>query len=71
MIVNMSSGWGRFVAAQVATYCASMWVVEGLSTSIAKELPSRLVIAAFNLGVVNTNILMSCLGNYAALYQAP
>lgn len=71
IIVNMSSGWGRSAAAQVAPYCASKWAVEGLSRSVAKELPSGLAIVALNPGVINTDMLMSCFGGSAALYQTP
>ncbi|KAM7482008.1 hypothetical protein LguiB_006591 [Lonicera macranthoides] len=71
IIVNMSSGWGRSAAAQVAPYCASKWAVEGLSRSVAKELPSGVGIVALNPGVINTDMLASCFGNSASLYQTP
>ncbi|KAK0590036.1 hypothetical protein LWI29_021950 [Acer saccharum] len=71
IIVNMSSGWGRSGAALVAPYCASKWAVEGLSRSVAKELPDGMAIVALNPGVINTEMLASCFGSSAALYQAP
>ncbi|KAK3183106.1 hypothetical protein Dsin_030392 [Dipteronia sinensis] len=71
IIVNMSSGWGRSGAALVAPYCASKWAVEGLSRSVAKELPDGMAIVALNPGVINTEMLASCFGASAALYQAP
>lgn len=71
IIVNMSSGWGRSGAALVAPYCASKWAVEGLTRSVAKELPDGIAIVALNPGVINTDMLASCFGNSAALYQAP
>ncbi|KAJ4717586.1 NAD(P)-binding Rossmann-fold superfamily protein [Melia azedarach] len=71
IIVNMSSGWGRSGAALVAPYCASKWAVEGLSRSVAKELPDGMAVVALNPGVINTEMLASCFGNSAALYQAP
>ncbi|XP_041010928.1 NADPH-dependent pterin aldehyde reductase isoform X1 [Juglans microcarpa x Juglans regia] len=71
IIVNMSSGWGRSGAALVAPYCASKWAVEGLTRSVAKELPDGMAIVALNPGVINTDMLASCFGNSAALYQAP
>ncbi|KAK3018482.1 hypothetical protein RJ639_003567 [Escallonia herrerae] len=52
IIVNMSSGWGRSTAAQVAPYCASKWAVEGLTRAVAKELPSGMAIVALNPGTV-------------------
>ncbi|XP_044490677.1 NADPH-dependent pterin aldehyde reductase-like isoform X4 [Mangifera indica] len=71
IIVNMSSGWGRSGAALVAPYCASKWAVEGLSRSVAKELPDGMAVIALNPGVINTDLLTSCFGSSAALYQAP
>ncbi|KAK7261719.1 hypothetical protein RIF29_28037 [Crotalaria pallida] len=71
IIVNMSSGWGRSGAALVAPYCASKWAVEGLTKSVAKELPEGMAVVALNPGVINTDMLASCFGTSAALYQSP
>ncbi|KAI4296150.1 hypothetical protein L6164_036132 [Bauhinia variegata] len=71
IIVNMSSGWGRSGAALVAPYCASKWAIEGLSRSVAKELPEGMAVVALNPGVINTDLLASCFGTSAALYQTP
>ncbi|XP_030539362.1 NADPH-dependent pterin aldehyde reductase-like [Rhodamnia argentea] len=71
IVVNMSSGWGRSGAALVAPYCASKWAVEGLTKSVAKELPDGMAVVALNPGVINTDMLASCFGNSASLYQAP
>ncbi|CAA7404591.1 unnamed protein product [Spirodela intermedia] len=71
IIVNMSSGWGRSAAAEVAPYCASKWAIEGLSRSVAKELPIGIAVVAVNPGVVNTDMLASCFGSSAGLYQTP
>ncbi|KAG6780043.1 hypothetical protein POTOM_016450 [Populus tomentosa] len=71
IIVNMSSGWGRSGAALVAPYCASKWAVEGLSRSVAKELPEGMAIVALNPGVIHTDMLTSCFGTSASLYQDP
>ncbi|PIA55245.1 hypothetical protein AQUCO_00800163v1 [Aquilegia coerulea] len=71
VVVNMSSGWGRSAAAQVAPYCASKWAIEGLTKSIAKELPPGIAIVALSPGVVNTDMLASCFGASANLYQTP
>ena len=40
VIVNFSSGWGRSTDAEVAPYCATKWAIEGLTQSLAQELPS-------------------------------
>ncbi|XP_062091647.1 NADPH-dependent pterin aldehyde reductase [Humulus lupulus] len=71
IIVNMSSGWGRSGAALVAPYCASKWAVEGLTKSVAKELPEGMATVALNPGVINTDMLASCFGTSAGLYQTP
>ncbi|KAL0533361.1 hypothetical protein IC582_030180 [Cucumis melo] len=71
IIVNMSSGWGRSGAALVAPYCASKWAIEGLTRSVAKELPEGMAIVALSPGVVNTDMLASCFGDSASLYQTP
>ncbi|KAM7263375.1 hypothetical protein ACFE04_001058 [Oxalis oulophora] len=71
IIVNISSGWGRSGAALVAPYCASKWAIEGLSRSVAKEVPDGMAIVALNPGVINTDMLQSCFGTSASAYQAP
>ncbi|TKY53848.1 NADPH-dependent pterin aldehyde reductase [Spatholobus suberectus] len=71
IIVNMSSGWGRSGAALVAPYCASKWAIEGLSRSVAKEVPEGMAVVALNPGVINTDMLSSCFGASASLYQTP
>ncbi|KAL5208315.1 hypothetical protein ABZP36_032750, partial [Zizania latifolia] len=70
IVVNLSSGWGRSAAAEVAPYCASKWAIEGLTRSLAKELPPGLAAIALSPGVVNTDMLNSCFGSSAALYQS-
>nr|CAB3450054.1 unnamed protein product [Digitaria exilis] len=69
IIINLSSGWGRSAAAEVAPYCASKWAIEGLTRSLAKELPPGLAAIALSPGVVNTDMLTSCFGSSASLYQ--
>ncbi|CAI8615848.1 unnamed protein product [Vicia faba] len=71
IIVNMSSGWGRSGAALVAPYCASKWAIEGLTKSVAKELPQGMAVVALNPGVINTDMLASCFGASASMYQSP
>ncbi|CAI5978579.1 unnamed protein product [Closterium sp. NIES-64] len=71
VFVNFSSGWGRSVAAEVGPYCASKWAVEGLSKSLALELPAGCVSVALNPGVINTAMLHSCFGSAASMYQTP
>ena len=67
-IVNFSSGWGRYVSAKVAPYCATKWAVEGLTQALALELPAPLVAVPLNPGIINTSMLQSCLGNGASSF---
>ena len=69
VVVNLSSGWGRSVAAEVAPYCASKWAIEGLTQALAEELPSGLAAVPLNPGVINTDMLQSCFGDGANNYR--
>ncbi len=69
VIVNLSSGWGRSVAAEVAPYCASKWAIEGLTQALAEELPEGLAAIPLNPGVINTDMLQSCFGSGASHYD--
>lgn len=68
VIVNLSSGWGRSVSAEVAPYCASKWAVEGLTRALAEELPAGMAAVPLNPGIINTDLLQSCFGDDAASY---
>ena len=71
IIANFSSYWGQSTAAEVGPYCASKWGVEGLTRSLAQELPSGLGAVAFNPGVINTDMLRSTFGKEALGYESP
>ena len=71
VIVNMSSGWGRSADAEVAPYCATKWAVEGLTQSLAQELPFGMAAVALNPGIINTDMLRSCFGGGATSYPSP
>ena len=68
VIVNFSSGWGRSTDANVAPYCATKWAVEGLTQSLAQELPPGLAAIALNPGIINTAMLQSCFAGGANNY---
>jgi NAD(P)-dependent dehydrogenase (short-subunit alcohol dehydrogenase family) len=68
VIVNLSSGWGRSTDAEVAPYCASKWAIEGLTQSLAQELPSGMAAVPLNPGIVNTEMLQSAFGGSANNY---
>ena len=71
IIANFSSYWGQSTAPDVAPYCASKWGVEGLTRSLAQELPKGLAAIAFNPGVINTDMLQSTFGSQANAYPTP
>jgi NAD(P)-dependent dehydrogenase (short-subunit alcohol dehydrogenase family) len=71
VIVNFSSGWGRSTDAEVAPYCATKWAIEGLTQSLAQELPPGLAAVPLNPGIINTDMLRSCFGGGAASYPSP
>lgn len=71
VIINFSSGWGRSTDAEVAPYCASKWAIEGLTQSLAQELPPGLAAVALNPGIINTDMLQSCFGGSASSYRSP
>ncbi len=71
VIVNFSSGWGRSASPEVAPYCATKWAIEGLTQSLAQELPEGMAAVSFNPGVINTQMLRSCFGPSAADFPSP
>lgn len=71
VIVNFSSGWGRGTSAEVAPYCASKWAVEGLTRSLAQELPPGIAAVPLNPGVIDTDMLRGTFGDEAGDYPTP
>src|SRR3569833_1546352 len=71
VIVNLSSGWGRSTDAEVAPYCASKWAIEGLTQSLAQELPKGMAAVPLNPGIINTEMLRSTFGGSASSYPTP
>ncbi|HEY9634042.1 MAG TPA: SDR family oxidoreductase [Coleofasciculaceae cyanobacterium] len=70
VIVNLSSGWGRSTSPQVSSYCASKWAIEGLTRSLAQELPNGMAAIPLNPGIIHTDMLEICYGEDAANYTA-
>jgi NAD(P)-dependent dehydrogenase (short-subunit alcohol dehydrogenase family) len=70
-IVNLSSGWGRSVSAEVAPYCASKYAIEGLTKALALELPKGMTAVPLNPGVIDTDMLRIGFGESAADYGKP
>ncbi|HEY1661914.1 MAG TPA: SDR family NAD(P)-dependent oxidoreductase [Verrucomicrobiae bacterium] len=71
VVVNFSSGWGRSTDSGVAPYCATKWAIEGLTQSLAQELPSGMAAVPLNPGIIATDMLKSCFGGSASAYPAP
>jgi NAD(P)-dependent dehydrogenase (short-subunit alcohol dehydrogenase family) len=71
VVVNISSGWGRSTAPEVAPYCATKWSIEGLTRALADELPPTMAAVPLNPGVIHTEMLASCFGSGAAAYPSP
>ncbi len=71
IVVNISSGWGRSTAPEVAPYCASKFAIEGLTRALAQELPKGLAAVTVNPGVINTAMLQSCWGDGAQNAPSP
>jgi NAD(P)-dependent dehydrogenase (short-subunit alcohol dehydrogenase family) len=71
IIVNLSSTWGRSTAPEVAPYCATKWGIEGLTKALAQELPLGMAAVVVNPGVINTDMLRSCMPDHAHNCQTP
>lgn len=71
VIVNFSSEWGRSTSPEVAPYCATKFAIEGLTQSLALELPHGLAAIPLNPGIINTDMLRSCFSDGAAHYPTP
>ncbi|MEG3897484.1 MULTISPECIES: SDR family oxidoreductase [unclassified Microcoleus] len=70
IIVNFSSGWGRSTSPEVAPYCASKWAIEGLTRSLAQELPAGMAAVPLNPGIIHTDMLEISFGEDAASYTS-
>ena len=68
VIVNLSSGWGRSVAQDVAPYCATKFAIEGLTKALAAELPAGMAAVPLNPGVIDTEMLRQAWSDGAAAY---
>lgn len=71
LIVTVSSGWGRTTDPDVAPYCCSKFAVEGLTLSLAQELPPNLAAVSLSPGIVRTDMLIRCWGERAMQYEEP
>lgn len=70
VVINLSSGWGRSVSAEVASYCASKWAIEGLSKALAEELPDAMACIPLSPGIIDTDMLRQAWGHDASGYRS-
>jgi NAD(P)-dependent dehydrogenase (short-subunit alcohol dehydrogenase family) len=70
VIVSLSSGWGRSTSPEVAPYCASKFAIEGMTKSLAQELPAGMAAVPLNPGVIDTDMLRSAWGDGAGSYPS-
>jgi NAD(P)-dependent dehydrogenase (short-subunit alcohol dehydrogenase family) len=68
VIVNLSSGWGRSTAPEVAPYCATKYAIEGMTLSLAQELPAGMAAVPLNPGIIDTDMLRQAWADGAARY---
>jgi len=73
LVINISSGLGRFGVANSSAYCASKFAVEGFTQSLADEYAdSNLVSVALSPGMVATEMLQNYLEQEdVSAYLAP
>jgi NAD(P)-dependent dehydrogenase (short-subunit alcohol dehydrogenase family) len=70
VVVNLSSGWGRSTAPEVAPYCASKYAIEGLTLSLAQELPRGMAAVPLNPGIIDTEMLQQAFGSGSSAYPS-
>jgi len=63
IVVNMSSGWGRFTSPDVAPYCTSKFAIEGMSEAMSKEVPKGMAVVSLNPGFINTDMVKGVFGS--------
>jgi NAD(P)-dependent dehydrogenase (short-subunit alcohol dehydrogenase family) len=71
VICNISSGWGQFSAPLVGPYCATKFAIEGLTGSLALELPSGMAAIPLQPGIIHTEMLDEAFGEGATQHWRP
>lgn len=70
MIINLLSGGAQRCISGSGAYNSSKWALEGLTRTIAAELPSGIGIVGLLPGATNTYMLRKVAGNDALAYPA-
>ena len=65
VIINFSSGWGRSTSAEVGPYFATKYAVEGMTKSLAQELPDGMAAIPLGPGMIHTDMLEKCFADGA------
>ncbi len=71
VIVSFSSGAGIRGYPEISAYCASKHAVEGLSRSLAKEVPEGMAVIPLQPGVIHTDLLDGHYGERAKEHDRP
>ena len=71
IVVNLSSGAGRAAIPAIGGYCATKWAIEGLTKTLAEELPEPMAAIPLSPGLVDTRMLRTNFGEAAASQQSP
>ncbi|MEM9217294.1 MAG: SDR family oxidoreductase [Cyanobacteria bacterium P01_F01_bin.150] len=56
IVVNFSSGWGRYTSANVVPFCTSKWAIEGFTKALAQELPLGMAAVSLWPGSIRTDM---------------
>ncbi|MHC2071058.1 SDR family oxidoreductase [Bremerella sp. T1] len=71
VIINFSSGWGRTTSPNVGPYCATKFAIEGLTKSLAQELPDGMAAIPLGPGMIHTDMLEKCFSEGASSAPKP
>ena len=71
VIINFSSGWGRSTSPNVGPYCATKYAIEGLTKSLAQELPETMSAIPLGPGMIHTEMLEKCFADGASSAPKP
>ncbi len=71
VIINISSGWGRSTSPEVGPYCATKYAIEGLTKSLAQELPAGMAAIPLGPGMIHTEMLEKCFEDGASSAPKP
>ena len=70
-IINIGSTAAKVVYEKGNAYCATKFAVEGLTRSLAQELPKGMAAVAPNPGIIATDMLAQVFGAGASAYPTP